>query len=121
MTKHAAPNFPAIFVDNDPNLREFDKNMALALSLWAQNLDAILDRGISLSDNVDAVVVSYTANATPDTEDTVAHTLGKQPTYFIVADIDKGGVVYRSGTAFTSSNVYLKCTVADAAVKLILL
>jgi hypothetical protein len=84
-------------------------------------MKGILDRGISLTDNIDAVIASFTSNATPDTEDTVAHTLGRIPSYFIVADINKGGVVYRGATTFTKTNVYLKTTVASAAVKVILL
>jgi len=121
MTKYADPQFPAIFVENQVSLRPFDRDMVTVLGGWAQVLKAILDKGISLADNVDAAVVSYTSNATPNTEDTVAHTLGKIPTYFIVGDIDKGGVVYRSGTAFTKTNIYVKCSVASAAIKLILL
>jgi hypothetical protein len=112
---------PAIFHQNDPSLRQWDRDLAAAIENWTLGLKGILDRGISLADNVDAAVASYTSNATPDTEDVIAHTLGRVPSYFIVADINKGGVVYRSGTAFTKTNVYLKTTVASAAVKVILL
>lgn len=121
MTKYNSPQFPAIFTENFAGLRTFDRDLITILGEFDLSLKAILDKGVSLNDNVDAAVVSYTSNATPDTEDTVAHTLGKIPTYFIVGDIDKGGVVYRSGTTFTSTNIYLKCTVASAAIKLILL
>jgi len=122
VTEYAEPNFPAQFIDNpnDPN-QQFVRDLVNSLGSWAAVLQAILDKGISLQDNIDADVISYTSNGTPDTEDTVAHTLGKIPTYFIVGDIDKGGIVYRSGTTFTSSNIYVKCTVASAAVKLILI
>jgi len=121
MTRYEDPNFPSVFVDNQKGLRQFDKDLITVLGGWSQTLKFILDRGISLDDNIDAVVASFTSNASPDTEDTVAHTLGKIPTYFIVGDIDKGGVVYRSGTAFTKTNVYLKTSVASAAVKVILI
>lgn len=121
MTKPVEPNFPAIFTENYNQLREFDRDLITALGNWAQVLMAILDKGISLPDNMDAAVVSYTSNVLANTEDTVPHSLGKIPTYFIVGDIDKGGVVYRGGTTFTSTNIYTKCTVASAAIKLILL
>ena len=118
MSRYALPSLPALFVDG---ARDFDKGLLTGLSSWATLLGGILDRGITLADNVDCDIVSFTTNATPDAETTVAHALGKVPTYFIVADLDKGGVVYKGATAFTSTNVYLKCTVASAAVKLILL
>jgi hypothetical protein len=118
--KFSDPIFPAIFTPNQ-DLRPFDKSLITALGNWAMSLKGILDGGISLTDNWDAVVASYTSNATPDTEDEVAHGLGRVPTYFLVADINKGGIVYRGGTTFTKTKVYLKNTVASAAVKVILL
>lgn len=121
MTRYQEPNLPAIFTTNFKELRTFDRDLISTLGEWGLNIKAILDRGISLDDNLDAVVVSFTTSGTPDAENTVAHTLGKVPTYFIVADINKGGMVYRSGTAFTKTNIYVKCSVASAAVKLILL
>jgi hypothetical protein len=121
VTLYQEPNFPAIFTENFNKLRDFDRDMIQALGTWSQVLKSILDGGISLNDNMDAAVVSYTSNAVADTEDTVAHTLGKIPTYFVVGDIDKGGVVYRSGTTFTRTQIFVKCSAAGAAVKLILL
>ena len=66
-----------------------------------------------------AVYVDYTSNATPDTEDTVAHNLGWIPKGFIIVNRDKAGIAYDSGTAWTSSNIYLKCNVATVAFKLL--
>lgn len=120
MSRFVEPVFPA-FTQSPGDLRPFDKELVSALGQWALSLKGILDRGISLQDNIDAAVASFTSNATPDTEDAVAHTLGRIPTYFIVGDINKGGVVYRGGTSFTKTHVYLKTTVASAAVKVVLL
>lgn len=111
---------PGLFTPSEP-MRQWDRDLLTALGNWSLSMKGILDRGISLTDNIDAVIASFTSNATPDTEDTVAHTLGRIPSYFIVADINKGGVVYRGATTFTKTNVYLKTTVASAAVKVILL
>ena len=121
MSLYKEPNFPAVFVEGQANLREFDKNLLTALNEWGLVLKAILDRGILLADNVDAAASSYTSNAVANTEDAVPHTLGKIPTYFIVGDIDKGGVVYRSGTAFTKTTAYLKCTTTSTVLKIIFL
>lgn len=64
-------------------------------------------------------VISDSGSA--DTEITLAHGLGSTPVGFLVINIDKGGVVYDSGTAWTSSNMYLKCSAANAAITLFLL
>ena len=72
-------------------------------------------------ENIAGEFVTYTSNAVADTEDTVAHTLGAAPVGFIIINRDKGGVVYDSGTAWTSSNLYLKCSTASTVVDLFLL
>lgn len=81
---------------------------------------AILNRGISFSDNVDCVLVSFTSSATPDNSNTIPHALGKVPSGYIVYSQDKAGSLYLSGTTWTSTNVYLKCNVASVAVRIIL-
>lgn len=88
------------------------------ISLAFQNLKAILDGGISMTDNMDVSIVTYTSNATPDTQDTVAHGLGKTPTGFIPVEKDKAGDIYKSASA-DEANLYLKCSVASVAVKLL--
>lgn len=80
------------------------------------NLVGLLNKGLGFNDNFNGALLSYTSNATPDTQDTVAHGLLRAPTDFIVVNIDKGGVVYKSA-AFNATNVFLKCTAASAAVK----
>jgi hypothetical protein len=64
--------------------------------------------------------VSDTGSA--DTEFTINHKLGYTPTRWVCIDIDGDGYVYRDsgGTAWTTSNAYLKCSVANAAVILLI-
>ncbi len=121
MTQFAPPNLPAVFTAGGNNLREFDKQLISELSEMVHGLQAILDGGISLGDNVDANVVSFTSSATPDTEEAIAHGLGKVPQHFIVSGVNKAAVVYRGPTSFTASHVYVKTSLASVAVKLILL
>lgn len=83
------------------------------------NLDAILNRGITFGDNMDCRLVSFTSSATPDAENTVAHGLGKMPTGFLVYSLDKGAVVYNSGSAWTTTDAFLKVNTASVAVKVI--
>jgi len=66
-------------------------------------------------ENIAGQWVTYTSNAVVDTEDTIAHTMGSVPIGFIVVNIDKGGIVYDSGTAWTSTNIYLKTALATSA------
>lgn len=63
----------------------------------------------------------YTSNGSADTEDTIAHTLGSVPIGYIVIKQDKGSVVYDSGTAWTSTDIYLKQTVATVATTIFLI
>jgi len=90
-----------------------------ALQLFITSVVKILDRGISFGDNIDCKLVTITTNATPDTEDTTAHGLGKTPTGFIVYSQDKAGNLYNSGTAFTATNIYTKCNIASVEFKVI--
>ncbi len=117
MSTYQEPNFPALF-GQETDIREFRRKLITILSQWSQNLKFILDRGISWTDNIDAVDVTFTSSATPDQENTVAHTLGKVPAGVIVYSQDKAGSVYNGTTAFTKTSVYLKCNVASATVKI---
>jgi hypothetical protein len=121
MSRFPDPTFPAVFTQNQAGMRDFDKVLVGALVKWAKDLKGLLDRGLNIADNFDAAVVSFTSNAAPNTEDAIAHTLGRVPDYFIQGSIDKAGVVYASGTAFTKTHIYVKTSVASAAVKLILM
>lgn len=118
MTSYNNTAVPKPFITNKGEYRKLDDDMLRYLNDQNDNLDALLNGGLTFADNFDSVSVSYTSNAVADTQDTVAHTLGKTPTGFIVVDIDKGGVVYRSGTS-DATNLYLKCSTASTNIKLI--
>lgn len=63
--------------------------------------------------------VSYTTNATANTEDTVKHNLGYKPNGFIVIQNGDGGVVYNGATAWDETNISLECTTASNAVTIL--
>lgn len=117
MTKPQELLLPAIFTSSYQQLRQFDRDLVQIISNWALVNKAILDKGVSIDDNLDWVSISFTSSGTPDAENNVAHTLGKIPTGFFVYDIDKGAVVYRGTTSWTASNIYLKVNTATTAVK----
>lgn len=79
----------------------------------------ILDRGVTFSENVDCRIVSYTSNGSANTEDTVAHTLGKVPIGYIVVGLDKASIVYNGTTSWTATNIYLKNSLSTVAVNII--
>lgn len=66
----------------------------------------------------------FTSHATPDTEFTVAHTLGAIPEGRIIVFQDKAGHLYQNkttGTNWTSTDVYFKCDVASVEFGVFLL
>jgi hypothetical protein len=62
----------------------------------------------------------FTSSATPDAENTIAHTLGSIPLGYIVMKQDKAASLYLGGTTWTTGNVYLKCSVASVTFTLFL-
>ena len=117
MTIFQEPAFPALFRVDEKGLRQFDRDMVTVLVDAFDNLKAILEMGIN-EDNLDKVFVTFTSNGSSDTEDSVAHTLGKVPQGFRVVNKDKAADVYDSGTAWTKTNIFLKTNVATAILKL---
>jgi len=117
MTKFADPIFPTVFSANPTEFRKFDKDLITVLGSLSNNLKLILDAGIDFDDNIDCVFITYTSNVVANTQDTIAHGLGKIPIGFVVIDRDKAGVVFRSGSS-TSVNLFLKCNVASTTMTL---
>lgn len=64
-------------------------------------------------ENISGIFSVFTSNAVADTEDTIAHGLGVAPVGFIVVNKNKAGNLYDSGTAWTSTNAYLKSDTAS--------
>lgn len=89
-----------------------------SLADLVSNLAVIFDKGVGIDDNLDWVTVDFTSNGSANTEDAIAHTLGRIPVGYVVVSQDKAGSVYVSGTAFTSSLIYLKTSATSVAVKL---
>jgi hypothetical protein len=75
------------------------------------------DRG----ENISGAFQVYTSNGSADTEDAITHGVGAVPIGYIVVKQDKGSIVYDSGTAWTSTTIYLKQTGTSVATTLFLL
>lgn len=64
------------------------------------------------------VIVNYTSNATPNTQDTVPHGLGRKPDHVFptLPASNQGASLHFIGA--DSTNVYLSCNVASTVFKL---
>ncbi len=99
---------------------EFEKSLEQELLSYSRELSALLNAGLKFAENFNAQLKTYTTNGVANTEDAVAHTLKRVPTGFLVVTRDKAGIVYDSGTTWTATNLYLKCSVATVAVKILI-
>ncbi len=75
-------------------------------------------------ENIAGQFLTITTNVTPNTESTFTHTMGSIPVGYIIIGQDKAGSLYQlanTGTAWTSSTISLKCSVASVVFKLFLL
>lgn len=76
---------------------------------------------INKGENILGQFVTYTSNSSANTEDAISHNLSSIPIGYIVVRISKGGVIYDSGTTWTSSKLFLKCSTTSTLVTLFLL
>lgn len=67
-------------------------------------------------ENISGQFVQFTSDGTGNTEFNVAHTIGSIPVGYLILWQDKAGSLYQgpsTGTAWTSAQVSLKCSVAN--------
>jgi hypothetical protein len=95
---------------------EFDRVLAQQILSYGVTLANVINNGLRFTDNFDAQIQTLTTNGSADTEDAIAHTLKRVPTGFLILNRDKAGVVYDSGTAWTTTTIYLKCNMASVAI-----
>ena len=114
------PVIPKIEKIDLASLEDFTRELLETLLKYSVNLADVINGGIKLDENLNVKILTIADSGNADSENTVAHTLKRVPSYFIVVNIDKGGVVYDGGTAWTNTNVYLKCTVANCAIKVLI-
>lgn len=95
-----------------------------AVSAWLDRFMSEFRRfetQIELRDNCKTHWVEYVTNATPDTEDTIPHTLGVTP-FMYIWNIDANGVVYDSNRVlWNGTSIRLKCSISSAIVNLLIL
>lgn len=80
---------------------------------------------LKAGENIFGQWVTVSDTGTANVEFAIPHTLKSEaiaiaPGNYFVTHINKGGVVYDSGTTWTTSNIYLKCSAANATLTLFL-
>lgn len=104
---------------NPDQKNEFEKALAVELFSFSGELAQILNKGIKFSDNFNAEIKTIADSGVANAENTITHGLKRVPSGYIVLKIDKAGVLYDSGTAFTDTAIYLKCSAANCAITLL--
>lgn len=114
--KNPLPNFP---LSQRNALRPIDDLLLRYLNEQDLNLAEIFKNGVSFSDNLDGESITFTSSGTPDDENTIAHSLGRIPSGFIITNIDKAALIYKGTTGWDEDNIYLKVNVATVAVTIL--
>ena len=108
---------------DDPSYQALIKQFFDRVSKRLNEL-SFLPPGGSITDdskpvNFDATWVAYVSNGVANTEDTVAHSLGRIPIDMWVGLPDKSAVIYRGPTAWTSTNIFLRASAATVTVNIL--
>lgn len=109
---------------DDPRYKHINADI-VNLFLCLQGRIRLGDGGDGTSgENIAGQFQEFTSDAVADTQFTVAHTIGSIPVGYIVLWQNIAGTLYQgpsTGTAWTDSNIYLKCNVASVTFKVFLL
>lgn len=92
---------------------EFDKSLEDELSSYLLELSKLLNKGLDFTDNFNGSFVTISDTGAADSENTLAHGLGRVPSGYIVTKINKASVAYLGSTSWTATNIYLKFNVAN--------
>ena len=107
--------------NRDSQIRRLDANMT-KLFLLSQGRNRFGDGSdAEFGENISGQFQVYTSNATPDTEDTISHDIGSTPIGYIILKQNKAGSLYTGTTSWSSSNVYLKCSIASVTFTIFLI
>jgi hypothetical protein len=94
-----------------------------ATKRYVERLANILNGQISFGngtalDNMQGRWVNVVTPVAPDTDFTVAHSLGRIPVGFITVQVDKAGVIYLGTVAATTTDLTLKCSAASTTIRI---
>lgn len=108
----------------DPDKTKATQNMVQMAERNARVLDGNVTFGSTTGNsdpeqNMECSKASGTTPGVANTEFSVAHVLGRVPITFF-GHINKSGFLYASGTAWTTTNIYLKCSAVSAGYSVVI-
>lgn len=104
-----------------PPESKFDEGLVQELTKYFYELASLLNGGIKFNDNLACAIVEVADTGVANTAFTVAHALKRIPIGFIMINTDKATSLYASGTAWTSTAIYLKSSVASCSIKVVVI
>lgn len=99
---------------------DWEKEIERNLSDYTKDLKKVLNDGIRITDNLDCYIGTVTMPAVANTDLTVAHGLARIPNGYLILGVDRACNIYNV-TASTTTNIYLRCDVVSAVVKILIL
>ncbi len=97
----------------------------LNLKRWHEDLFKIFNRNISFGQsidgqdqNIDGRMVDIPTTGVINTQFVVTHNLGRIPLFYDVKYTNLACSVYDSGTQWTKTQIFLKCSIANAHIRL---
>ena len=105
---------------DDKGLVGYVRDILLRLRMMIDNAHLGFGDGVN-RDNMFGTWVNYTTNAVANTEDTINHNLGFVPVGWLVVTQDKAGSIYKGTTTWTTSQIFLKCSVASVTARIFVL
>ena len=67
--------------------------------------------------NIAGAMVEIANTGAANTQFTVTHNLGRVPLFYDVKYLNVAGTIYDSGTVWTATSIYLKCSIANAKLR----
>lgn len=107
--------------DTKSDIRQVDADLGVLFSCLQGRVRFGAATSGNRGENIDGQWYTVSDTGTINTEFSFTHNLGTVPTGYLITKINKAGAIYESGTTWTSTTIYLKCSVANATVTLFLL
>lgn len=110
--------------DTKGDVRSIDKDMVVLFACLQGRVRFGPGTSGNDGENIAGQFLTITTSATPNAESTFTHSLGGIPVGYLIIWQDKAGSLYQgpsTGTAWSSSTISFKCSVASVQFKLFLL
>ena len=102
--------------------RSFGKASTLVTRNHARVLSGNIQFGMNNNDQAKNILGFHAQNVTtpasPNTEFSIVHNLGFVPNRFWVTNMNANANIYSSGTPWTSTTIYLKCSGSSVGISL---